>query len=213
MLTVHRRQNDFCPPTGALAVPGGRDITPFINELLAQDWTVRIATRDFHPKDHISFADQHPGSEALASSHTIKNPRNPQETQTTLLWPQHCVQGTTGCELIAELDTSKIDFVIDKGQDKLVESYSGFGPPFKDPPVSKTGLEDLLKEKGVKEIVVVGIAYDYCVKCTAVDAADAGFNTTVIEEGCKAVQQDQRSLDKLRQELQSHDVTVIRGKA
>ncbi|KAI6817466.1 Isochorismatase hydrolase [Hortaea werneckii] len=206
-------QNDFCPPTGALAVPGGREIAPVINDLLEQDWAIRIATRDFHPHDHISFATQHPGCEPLTSTCTIKNPENPEETQQTVLWPPHCVQGTPGCELIDELEKDKIDVVIDKGQDQRIESYSGLGPPFKDPPVSRTRLEALLKEKEVNEVFVVGIAYDYCVKCTAIDAADAGFKTTVLEHGCKAVQQDEASLNKLRQDYEDHGVQVVRGKA
>ncbi|KAI7657293.1 hypothetical protein KC318_g11883, partial [Hortaea werneckii] len=84
-------QNDFCPPTGALAVPGGRDIAPVINNLLEQDWAIRIATRDFHPHNHISFATQHPGCEPLTSTYTIQNPENPEETQQTVLWPPHCI--------------------------------------------------------------------------------------------------------------------------
>ena len=115
--------------------------------------------------------------------------------------------------MIGELDKDKIDVVIDKGQDQRVESYSGFGPPFKDPPVSRTRLEALLKEREVKEVFVVGIAYDYCVKCTAIDAAAAGFKTTVLEIGCKAVQQDEASLNKLRQDYEDHGVQVVRGKA
>ena len=189
---------------------GGRDIASFVNDLLKQNWALKIASRDFHPTDHISFVTQHTGKEAFTSIHTITSPKNPQETQETTIWPPHCVQGTEGCEFIAELDSSRFDMVVDKGQDKRVESYSAFGPPFENPPVSKTGLEDTLRKAGVTDVVVVGLAYDYCVKCTAIDAAKAGFGVTLLENGTRAVDHSKEALDGIRRELEVHGVRIKR---
>ncbi|EMC99796.1 hypothetical protein BAUCODRAFT_63250, partial [Baudoinia panamericana UAMH 10762] len=181
-------QNDFCPPDGSLAVADGRDIAPAINELLELPFALKLATRDFHPRDHVSFASNHTGKKPFTDSHTFTNPENPEEKETTLLWPDHCVQGTPGCELISELDTSKLDFVQDKGQDKRVESYSAFGPPFQNPEISMSGLYQRLIQAGITDVFCCGLAFDYCVKHTAVDAAKKGFKTYVIEDATKGIE-------------------------
>ncbi|KAH9828486.1 Isochorismatase hydrolase [Teratosphaeria destructans] len=202
-------QNDFCPPNGTLAVEGGRDIARTINELLSYPFALKLATRDFHPADHISFASQHPGKQPFTSEHTIVNPENAREMQRTWLWPDHCVQGTPGCELVDELDKSKLDLVVDKGMDKPVESYSAFGPPFRSPRVAMSGLEDTLRRQGITDLFVVGIAWDYCVRCSAVDAVEHGFRTYVIEEATRGVDRSADGHAATRKALQDAGVHVI----
>lgn len=188
---------------------GGRDIIPLLNELLDRPFAIKVATKDFHPQDHISFASNHeaPNNKPFESYHTIQNPLNPSETQETRLWPDHCVQGTKGAELLPELNVSKVDRIVEKGQDKRVEMYSAFADPFKDPCVSKSGLADLLHEAGVTDVFVAGLAADYCVRYTALDSAKAGFKTRVIEEGTKAV--DPSGMDAIFQEYAEAGVSVI----
>ncbi|KAK4540081.1 hypothetical protein LTR36_009822 [Oleoguttula mirabilis] len=207
-LLVIDMQNDFCGPHGALAVQGGRELAGPINEALSDNWTLKIATRDYHPADHVSFATQHPGAQPFTSTHTIANPHNPNETQTTTLWPPHCVQGTDGYELISELDVWKLHYIIDKGMDKRVESYSAFGPPFTNPEVCMTGLEDLLREHDIVEVDIVGLALDYCVKHTALDAARKGFKTTVYMNVSMAVDQSKANLAALWKEMHEAGVLV-----
>ncbi|TKA65964.1 hypothetical protein B0A55_09574 [Friedmanniomyces simplex] len=208
-LVIVDLQNDFCPPNGALAVEGGRDIAPAINKLLDLPFALKIATRDFHPRDHISFASQHAEKQPFTSSHTITSPKNPQETQETTLWPDHCVQDTPGCQLIPELATSKVDLVVDKGQDKCVESYSAFGPPFRNPRVAMSGLEDTLRKAGIKHVFVCGLAWDFCVKATAIDAAEEGFTTYALNDACRGIDSSAEGLAATRKEMEKHGVRVI----
>jgi nicotinamidase/pyrazinamidase len=147
-------QNDFTPG-GALAVPSGDEIAERINRLAgSSEYDVVLATRDWHPPDHGSFEER----------------GGP--------WPVHCVQGTKGAELHPALDRSKIDVVIDKGQDPATEGYSGF---------EGTDLATLLRERDVDEVTVVGLATDYCVKNTALDALREGFEVTVDSEAVRGV--------------------------
>ncbi|KAJ4364106.1 NAD(+) salvage pathway protein [Neocucurbitaria cava] len=202
-------QEDFCPPNGALAVAGGRDIVPTINALLALPFALKMATKDFHPQDHISFASNHPApnNRPFESVITIKNPHNPDETQETRLWPDHCVQGTKGAELLPELDTSRVDRTIEKGQDKRVEMYSAFADPFQSPCVANSGLANTLRDAGITDVYVVGLAADYCVKYTALDAQKEGFRTWVIGEATKAVEPS--SLEAVHNEYEKVGVAVI----
>ncbi|THX74458.1 Isochorismatase hydrolase [Aureobasidium pullulans] len=204
-------QEDFCPPKGSLAVTDGRSIAPVINDLLKLPWTLRVATKDMHPKDHISFASQHPppNNKPFESSITIANPHNPEETQTTNLWPDHCVAGSPGSELIPELDVGRLDEVVEKGQDKRVEMYSAFCTPFLNPKIVETGLAKTLKEKDVTHVFCVGLAADFCVKATAIDAAKEGFETVVIREGTKGVEQGDEADKKLAQELEKNNVKMV----
>ena len=189
----------------------GRSIAPVINDLLKLPWTLRVATKDMHPKDHISFASQHPppNNKPFESSITIANPHNPEETQTTNLWPDHCVAGSPGSELIPELDVSRLDEVVEKGQDKRVEMYSAFCTPFLNPKIVETGLAKTLKEKGVTHVFCVGLAADFCVKATAIDAAKEGFETVVIREGTEGVEQGDEADKKLAQELEENNVKMV----
>jgi nicotinamidase/pyrazinamidase len=148
-------QNDFTPG-GALAVPEGDSIAPRLNELAASgDYDLVVATRDWHPADHNSFAEQ----------------GGP--------WPVHCVAGTQGAELHPDLDRSRIDVIVDKGQAVDTDGYSGF---------EGTDLEQLLRERGITQVTVVGLATDYCVKNTALDALGAGFAVTVDSTAARGVE-------------------------
>ncbi|KIY47520.1 Isochorismatase hydrolase [Fistulina hepatica ATCC 64428] len=203
-------QYDFCPPDGSLAVASGLDILPTVNTLLAHKaFVTRIATRDFHPPDHISFAPNHapPDNVPFVSSTTVVNPENPNESYTTRLWPVHCVQGTHGSELHAGLNLAKIDKVVCKGTGSRVEMYSAFHDPFQHPCISDSGLADMLRAAGATWVYVVGLATDYCVKASALDAKRAGFNVVVIAEGTRAV--DPACVPDVVAELEAEDVKFV----
>lgn len=192
----------------------GRSIAPIINRLLRLPFRTRIATQDYHPSNHCSFASQHPGAEPFTSTHSVRNPEasandHNAEQQTIVLWPDHCVQGTSGCEFIPEVDFSLVDHVVRKGEDTRVEAYSGFGPPFRKPAVAMSNFPKLLSESAIKRVFVCGLALDYCVKCTAIDAADAGYETFVVEDATKAVDSSDDNLKAIKSEMQDHGVTFI----
>ena len=188
---------------------GGRDIVPILNELLRLPFALKVATKDFHPRDHISFASNHPppNNKPFESMLTIQNPLNLEESQETRLWPDHCVQGTEGSELLPELDVSKVDGIIEKGQDKRVEMYSAFADPFTNPCVSQSGLAEKLWQAGITDVFIAGLAADYCVKYTALDAQKNGFKTWVVGEATKAV--DPSSLDDVYKEYEKAGVRII----
>ncbi|KAK7728469.1 NAD(+) salvage pathway protein [Botryosphaeria dothidea] len=208
-LVIVDLQEDFCPPSGALTVQDGRAIVSTVNHLLSLPFALKIATKDFHPPDHISFASNHvaPDNVPFTSTITIANPLNPSETQTTRLWPVHCVQGTPGAELIPELARDAVTHVVEKGQDKRVEMYSAFYDPFRNPTVAKSGLAELLRGAGVTDVFVVGLAMDYCVKHTALDAAKEGFRTLVVSEGTKAV--DPAHWGEAQKEMEEAGVRLV----
>ncbi|KAI0126809.1 isochorismatase [Xylariales sp. AK1849] len=201
-------QKDFCPPNGSLAVANGRDITPTVNQLLSLPFRLKIATKDWHPPSHISFASNHEGKQPFTDYITIVNPSNSDETYQTRLWPVHCVHGTPGAELVPELDVSKVDKIIEKGQDDRVEMYSPFYDPFREPRGCDSGLAGILRESDVTDVYIVGLAADYCVLNCAVDAAKEGFRTFIVEEGTKAV--DPEGWPKIRGELGDKGVKVVR---
>ncbi|KAI1425782.1 isochorismatase [Xylaria sp. FL1777] len=180
-------QEDFCPPKGSLAVPEGRDVVVPINKLLGLPFVLKVATKDWHPRDHISFAANHAGKQPFVDFVTIVNPDNPSESYSSRLWPVHCVQGTNGAELVPELEAGKLDKIVEKGTDRRVEMYSPFYDPFVAPRVSDSGLATLLRDHGVTDVYVVGLAGDYCVKSCAEDAAKEGFRTYLIEECTRPV--------------------------
>jgi nicotinamidase-related amidase len=198
---------------GTLAVPNGRDVAPIINKLLELPFKQKIATSDQHPRDHISFASQHPGKEPFASIHTIYNPeapdKNDAEYQIINLWPNHCVEGTRGADFIPELDVSRFTSFIKKGEDSRFEALSGFGPPFRKPAVNMSRLSALLSESDIKRVYVCGLALDYCVKATAIDAADLGYETFVFEDAAKAVDLSERGMQEAKSEMQAHGVKLI----
>jgi len=188
-------------------VPHGRDVIPTVSTLLSLPFTIKIATKDWHPQDHISFASNHPGKQPYTDFATVINPANATETYATRLWPDHCVQGSRGAELIPELDAAKIDRVVEKGMRKEVEMYSAFYDPLERPRVSDSGLAGILRSKNVTDVYVVGLAADYCVKATALDSAKEGFRTFVVEEGTRAV--DEKAWEGVKAELRQKGVSVI----
>ena len=169
-------QNDFCPG-GALAVAGGDEIVSPINAL--QDrYAVRVMTQDWHPGDHQSFADNHEGAAPFSMT---EMPYGPQ-----VLWPRHCVQGTNGAAFHTDL-RADADLIIRKGFRAEIDSYSAF---FENDHTTTTGLAGYLRERGVEKLVMVGLATDFCVRFSAVDAAKLGFDVTVVEDCCRAIDLD-----------------------
>ncbi|KAL5611758.1 hypothetical protein BROUX41_000667 [Berkeleyomyces rouxiae] len=200
-------QQDFCPPNGSLAVPDGRAITPTVNALLALPFALKIATMDWHPANHKSFASNHPGCSPYVSTALIANPHNASETYTTRLWPVHCVQNTAGAELVPGLHTDRLDDIVRKGTVPDVEMYSAFYDPFKKPRISDSGLAARLRSKGITHVYVVGLAADYCVKATAMDAVREGFTTYIVEEGTRPV--DAKAWPEVRDQLRDVGVAVV----
>lgn len=172
-LLVIDMQNDFCPG-GALAVPGGDDIIPGINRLIAESETV-ILTQDWHPAGHSSFASQHPGKAPLDQ---IDMPYGPQT-----LWPDHCIQGTSGAAFHKDLDTSG-DLILRKGFRAGIDSYSAF---HENDQSTATGLEGYLRARGISALTLVGLATDFCVAWSAMDAVRAGFSATVRLDLCRGI--------------------------
>ncbi|MCF6232453.1 MAG: bifunctional nicotinamidase/pyrazinamidase [Rhodobacteraceae bacterium] len=169
-------QNDFCPG-GALAVPGGDVIVPGINALMAEYDTV-ILTQDWHPAGHSSFASSHGGKDPYGM---VDMPYGPQ-----VLWPDHCVQGTQGAAFHSDLRVDA-DLIIRKGFRAGIDSYSAF---FENDQVTPTGLEGYLRTRGITGLTMVGLALDFCVHFSAVDAARLGFDVTVRMELCRAIDLD-----------------------
>lgn len=167
-------QNDFCPG-GALAVAEGDEIISQINGLMAEFATV-VLTQDWHPANHASFAANHPGAAPFSLT---QMPYGPQ-----VLWPTHCVQGTEGAAFHKALRTDPAQLVIRKGFRPQIDSYSAF---FENDRTTATGLEGYLRNRGVTSVTLVGLATDYCVAYSALDAARLGFKATVLEGACRAI--------------------------
>lgn len=167
-------QNDFLTG-GALAVKDGDQVIPIINQLLHGGFEVKVATKDWHPKDHGSFAITH----GKQPGEIIQLEGIPQ-----ILWPTHCVQESYGAEFSPKLDVEQIESVFYKGTEKNIDSYSTF---FDTELKKSTGLTDYLKDKNIKNVYIVGLATDYCVKYSVLDACQLGFNTYVIADACRGV--------------------------
>jgi nicotinamidase/pyrazinamidase len=174
LLLVIDVQHDFCPG-GALAVERGDEVVPLINRLMPR-FTRVAATQDWHPAGHVSFASSHTGRKALD---TVDAGGILQ-----VLWPDHCVQGTRGAELHDGLDTRGVALVLRKGMRRELDSYSAF---FENDRRTETGLCPYLKGLGVREVFVCGLATDYCVYYSAMDALRLGFGVTVIHDACRGV--------------------------
>lgn len=170
-------QNDFCPG-GALAVPEGDVIVPGINGLMADAGAV-ILTQDWHPDGHSSFASSHEGSDPYE---VIDMPYGPQ-----VLWPDHCIQGSAGAAFHAGLDVDRADMIVRKGYRAAIDSYSAF---FENDHETPTGLEGYLRTRGITRLTFVGLATDFCVNFSAVDAAKLGFGVTVRMDLCRGIDLD-----------------------
>lgn len=173
-LIVIDMQVDFCPG-GALAVAGGDEIVGVINDLMP-DFDAVVLTQDWHPSDHASFADNHPRAEAFS---TVQMPYGPQ-----VLWPRHCVIGSAGAAFHPALATDVADLVIRKGFRPGIDSYSAF---FDNDHATPTGLAGYLRDRGLDDLTFVGLAHDFCVAWSAIDAARLGFAATVIEDATRAI--------------------------
>ena len=173
-LIVIDMQNDFCPG-GALAVAEGDQIVPGINALIAEAEAV-ILTQDWHPAGHSSFASSHPGK---APMDMTEMPYGPQ-----VLWPDHCIQGSEGAEFHAGLNVTCADLIIRKGYNPAIDSYSAF---FENDHTTPTGLEGYLRTRGIDTLTMVGLATDFCVNYSAVDAATLGFGVTVRQDLCRGI--------------------------
>jgi len=177
VLVVVDVQYDFLPG-GSLAVAGGDEIVPLINRLAGRFANV-VLTQDWHPKDHISFASQHVGKSPFQ---TIELGYG-----TQVLWPDHCVWQTRGAEISADLDIPHAQLVIRKGYNRAIDSYSGFQEADRE---TLTGLAGYLNERDVDRLYIAGLATDFCVGWTAIDAAAAGFDVSVIEDASRAIDAD-----------------------
>ncbi|KAF3921746.1 Nicotinamidase [Orbilia brochopaga] len=210
-LLVIDMQEDFCPPNGSLAVPGGRDVLPVVNAMLAnRTFITRIATKDWHPPDHCSFAENHPAPDNVPFRSTclITNPYNLSERPyRTLLWPIHCVQDTPGAKILPDMSIGLCQAVIEKGTDPRVEMYSAFRDPFQNPCVTDSGLDEKLRSENITHVYIVGLAFDYCVKYTAIDARRAGFEVIILADGTRAVHPDK--WDETEEELRGYGITII----
>jgi nicotinamidase/pyrazinamidase len=198
VLIVVDMQYDFLPG-GSLAVAGGDEIVPLINTL-AKKFANVVLTQDWHPADHISFASQHEGKNPFE---LIELPYGPQ-----VLWPDHCMWNTRGAELTADLDIPHAQLIIRKGYHRAVDSYSGFQEADRR---TRTGLGGYLAERDLGKVYVVGLATDFCVGWTALDARAAGYDTTVIEDATRAID-NAGSLQKAWSEMQTAGVSRLQSK-
>ncbi|EOZ98510.1 Nicotinamidase [Indibacter alkaliphilus LW1] len=192
-------QNDFTPG-GALAVNEGDQIIPIINKIQGK-FDLIVATQDWHPENHGSFA----------ANHTDKKVGDFIQLNGVMqiLWPVHCVQESSGAEFHKDLNTSQVAKVFQKGTNPLVDSYSGF---FDNNKNGDTGLSDYLKSEGVREIYVCGLAADYCVKFTVLDGIDEGFKTYLIQDATRAVNVKEGDFEKALEEMEDHGAFLINSK-
>lgn len=195
LLIVTDIQNDFCPG-GALAVPGGDEVVPVANALIGMFDHV-VLTQDWHPAGHSSFASAHAGK---APFETVE-----MEYGTQVLWPDHCVQGTEGAAFHKDLDWDKAEMVIRKGFRPGIDSYSAF---FENDHETPTGLAGFMAERGFERAYFIGLATDFCVGYSALDARACGFEAVVIENGCRAIDLD-GSLDAMRAEMAEAGVLLL----
>ena len=194
-LIVVDLQNDFMDD-GALPVDGAYDLVPVANEAM-RHFDVVVATQDWHPAEHGSFAANHDGIEPgqVFDLNGLDQ----------VAWPEHCVQGDAGADFVNGLDVDRFTEVFRKGTDQAVDSYSGF---YDNGRRHSTGLSDWLRERGVERVFVLGVATDYCVKFTALDAASEGFPTTLLLDGCAGVEMSPGDINKAVAEMRGAGVVI-----
>ena len=192
-------QNDFCPG-GSLAVKDGDKVIPIINKLQSKFDSI-MATQDWHPANHESFAINHPGKIAgdVIDLYGIRQ----------TLWPVHCVENTKGAEFKAELNRNKVSKVVHKGTKKTIDSYSTF---YDNGHKNSTGLGEYLKELDIDEVYLAGLATDYCVKYSALDAVELSFDTFVIIDACRGINLREGDIDKAIQEMKDAGVKIVKSK-
>jgi len=187
-------QNDFLEG-GSLAVPKGNEVIPVINET-QKDFDLIIATQDWHPYNHKSFAAEHPGKKEFDVIDL--------NGLSQVLWPVHCVQGSFGAEFHKDLEMNSVEVVFRKGMDTETDSYSGF---FDNGKRKNTGLFGYLKDRNVTEVFICGLAADYCVYFTANDALDLGFQATIIENATKPI--DAENWEKIKMEFKAKGGVIL----
>jgi nicotinamidase/pyrazinamidase len=191
-------QNDFLPG-GALPVPHGDEVIPVANEL-QRCFELVLATQDWHPPDHGSFAANHSGKKP--------GDRIMLDGIEQILWPVHCVQHTHGAEFAPSFDTSRIAHVFHKGVERNIDSYSTF---FDNAHRRHTGLADYLEKHGIKDIYLMGLAVDYCVKYSVLDARKLGLNTHVIVDGCRGIELEPGDVDRALEEMKRAGVVLLQN--
>jgi nicotinamidase/pyrazinamidase len=185
-LIIVDMQNDFLPG-GALAVAGGDEIIDEINRL-SKGYDLVVATQDWHPRHHGSFASQHEGARLYEMGELAGMPQ--------VMWPDHCIQGTLGAELTRDLAQEQVEAIFRKGMNPDIDSYSAF---FDNGHLKATGLEGYLKGRGVTEVYIAGLAADFCVWYTAKDAIALGFDAAIMQDAVKAINPD--NFEKIKQEF------------
>lgn len=192
-------QNDFCPG-GNLEVPNGNEVIPIANRLMDQ-FDLVVASKDWHPANHLSFAANHPW----------RKPGQVIDLEGTqqILWPMHCVQESFGAEFVDQLQADNIDHVVYKGTDPKIDSYSAF---FDNEHRRATGLGKYLQDKKVEELYIMGLATDYCVKFTVLDALQLGFNVQLIANGCRGIDMKEGDVDKALDEMDAKGAEIIQSK-
>jgi nicotinamidase/pyrazinamidase len=191
-------QNDFLPG-GTLAVPRGDEVVPVANRL-QPSFDLVVATQDWHPRGHGSFASSHKGRKPGEVGELAGLPQ--------VFWPDHCVQGSAGAAFAPGLGMDRVEAIFRKGTDPAIDSYSGF---FDNGQRKSTGLGDYLKGRGATEIYVLGLATDYCVKFTALDARRLGFRTFLIEDGSRGVELRPGDVARAVDEMRKAGVQVLRS--
>ncbi len=194
-LIVIDMQNDFCPG-GALAVEGGDQIVEGINALM-DEFPCIVLTQDWHPSDHLSFAENHPGAEPFSVG---EMPYGPQ-----VLWPRHCVTGSAGAAFHPGLNTDPAQLILRKGFRPEIDSYSAF---FENDRETATGLEAWLRARGITTLVMTGLATDFCVAYSALDAIRLGFRVELREDLCRAIDLD-GSLEEARSQMADAGVVMV----
>jgi nicotinamidase/pyrazinamidase len=189
-------QNDFCPG-GALEVKEGDQVIPIANQLL-DHFPLVVATQDWHPADHGSFAAMYP----FRRPGQVINLDGLQQ----VLWPIHCVQDSFGAELVSDLDQSKIHKIFYKGTESNIDSYSGF---FDNGHRKSTGMGDFLKAQGVTEVYILGLATDYCVKFSALDALELGFKVSLVEDACRGVNLQEGDVELALEEMRTAGARIL----
>lgn len=190
-------QNDFMPG-GALAVPKGDEIIPLVQEMVHYPFDLIVATKDWHPADHGSFANNHPGKKV--GDHVDLSGVD------QILWPAHCVQGTWGSEFAPGWESTEIDKVVYKGTEPSIDSYSTF---FDNSERRSTGLQDYLRDKCIKELYIAGLATDYCVKYSVLDAIQLGFLPYVIVDACRGINLSENDSHKALQVMQKAGAVLL----
>jgi nicotinamidase/pyrazinamidase len=191
-------QNDFLPG-GALAVPQGDEIIPLADQL-QQRFDIVVATKDWHPPNHGSFALNHKGKKP--------GDRIILDGVEQILWPVHCVQNTQGAEFAPSFDTSRIAHVFHKGTERNIDSYSTF---FDNAHRRHTGLAHFLEKRGIKDVYLMGLALDYCVKYSALDARYLGLNTYVIVDGCRGIELESGDIDRALEEMKRAGAILMKS--